>query len=105
MTSPYDAILDISKGEDHKLYLEVTKVLKEAIQFNGKKVEYDKFSKLVGKSFKDVRVMEILMVPTEWDNTNTDAELQKLPKKGKSRNLFDDNKVTTEQVKAKSELV
>ena len=66
MMSPYDTILDLSKGKDHKLYLEATKVLKEANQFNGKKSEYNKFSKLMEKSFKDVRVMKVLMIHTEW---------------------------------------
>ena len=104
-TSPYDAILDLLKGEYCKLYLEATEGLTESNQINGKKVDYDKFSKLMGKSFKDVTVMEVLMIPTKWDNTNVDAELHKILIKGKLMNLFNNNKVTTAQVKAKSELV
>ena len=103
--SPYDAALDLSKNDDRKLYLEAIKGLKEATHFTGKKTDFDQFSKLMGKAFKDVRVMEILTIPTEWDATNADAALQRIPTDAGLLNLFDDNKVTKEQVGAKSELV
>ena len=68
---PYGAVLELSKNDDRKLYLEASKGLKEANLFTGKKTDFDQFSKLMGKSFKDVRVMETLVIPTKWDTTNT----------------------------------
>ena len=79
MLPPYDAPLDLSKNEDRNLYLKTTKVLKEGNLFLGKKTDFDKFSKLMGKTFKDVRVMEIIIIPTKWDTTNTDIALQRIP--------------------------
>jgi len=103
--SPYDAVLDLSKNEDRKLYLEATNGLKEANLFSGKKMEFDKISKLMGKAFKDVRVMEVLMIPTKWDTANADAALKRVPTEAGLLNLFKDSKVTKEQVKANSDLV
>ena len=105
LLSPYDAPLDLLKNEDCKLYLEATKGLKEGNHFSGKKTEFAQFSKLMGKAFKEVRVMETLMIPTEWDTTNTDTALQRFPTDERLLNLFDDSKVTKKQVRAKSELV
>ena len=73
--SPYDVALDLSKNGDRKLYLEASKGLKEANLFTGKKIDFNQFSKLMGKSFKDVSVMETLVIPTKWDTTNADAAL------------------------------
>ena len=58
-----------------KIILKATKRLKEGNLFLGKKIDFDKFSRLMVKAFKDVRVMEILVIPTKWDTTNTDAAL------------------------------
>ena len=103
--SPYDTILDLSKNDDRKMYLEAAKGLKEANLFTGEKTDFSQFSKLIGKAFRDVRVMECLLIPTKWDTTNTDTELQKLPTKEGLLNQFEYSKVTKEQVQAKSELV
>lgn len=94
--SPYDAVLDLPKSEDRKLYLEAAKGLKEANLFTGKKKDYDKFSKLLGKAFKDVRVTESFQTPTEWDIANADPALQRIPTEAGLLNLFDDSKVTKE---------
>ena len=99
--SPYDAPLDLLKNEDLKLYLEATKGLKEGNLYFGKKTDFDKFSKLMGKAFKNVRVMEILMIPTKRDTTNTDVILQRIPIEAGILNLFEDSKVTKGQVKEK----
>ena len=98
LLSPYDAALDLSKSDDRKLYLEAVKRLKEANHFTRKKTDFDQFSKLMGKAFKDVRVMEILAIPTKWDDTNADAALQRIPTDAGLLNLFNDNKVTKDQV-------
>ena len=47
-----------------ELYTKVIKRLKYDNIFTGKKLEYNKFSTLTEKSFKDVRVMEVLTIPT-----------------------------------------
>jgi len=73
--SPYDTVLDLSKNEDSKLHLKASKGLKEDNLFTGKKTDFDKFSKLIGKVLKDVRVMEVLVILTEWDTTNANAAL------------------------------
>ena len=62
--SPYNTALHLSRSNDRKLYLEATKGLKEAHLFSGKKSDYSQFAKLMGKGFKDVRVMEVLTIPT-----------------------------------------
>ena len=71
----------------------------------GKKRDFHKFSKLMGNSFKDVRVMEGLLMPTDWDTTNSDDQLKKPPTKAGMIDLFKDNNVTKEQEKAKSGMV
>lgn len=73
--SQYNTILNLSKNDDRKLYLEALKGLKESNLFTGKKTDFDQFSKLMGKSFEDVRVIKSLIIPTEWDTTNADAAL------------------------------
>ena len=52
-------------NEDRKLYLEAMKGLKENNLFSGKKSDFDKFLKLMGKAFKDARVVELLTITTE----------------------------------------
>jgi len=103
--SPYDTVLDLSKNEDSKLHLKASKGLKEDNLFTGKKTDFDKFSKLIGKVLKDVRVMEVLVILTEWDTTNANAALQRILTEAGLLNLFEDSKVTKEQVKVKSGLV
>lgn len=103
--SPYDAILDLSKNYDRKMYLEAAKGLKEANLFTGENTDFFQFSKLMDKAFRDVRVIECLLTPSKWDTTNIDTELQKLPITTGLLNQFVDNKVTKEQVQAKSKLV
>ena len=39
-------------------------------KFDGKKENFDKFQKLMGKSFKEFRCMEALTIPTKWDSNN-----------------------------------
>ena len=53
--------------------------MKEDDKFAGKKVKYNTFAKLMGKSFEDVRVMLTLTIPTVWDALNADVALQRLP--------------------------
>ena len=59
----------------------------------------------MGKAFKYARVMEILIIPTEMDTTNTDVALKRIPIETGLLNLLEDSKVTKDQVKTKSKLV
>lgn len=67
----YDTTLHLSVKINRKLNIEACNWLKTEDQFIGKKGGFHKFS-------KDVRVMEGLMTPTDWDTTNRDDQLEKL---------------------------
>ena len=103
--NPYNTTLDLSRLDKRKLYTEVIKGLKEGNHFTGKKSEYDTFSKLMDKSFRDVQVMESPTILTVWDAINADNALKRIPSKAEVANIFTDNIIRKEQVKAKSELV
>ena len=105
ITNPYDATLDLTNREDRKLFQEGSKGLKEDDKFAGKKVKYNTFAKLMGKSFEDVKVMSTLTIPTVWDEKNADVALQRLPTEAGLIDMFKNNSVSKEQVRRKSELV
>ena len=102
-TNPYDRLLDLDKASDLKLYNKAVEGLDKEDKFDGKKANFDKFQKLIGKSFRDVKVMEALLIPTKWDVNNADPEAKKLVLM--EVDAFKTNKVTKEQVAVKSELV
>ena len=102
-TNPYDRLLDLDKASDLKLYNKAVEGLEKEDKFDGKKANFDKFQKLIGKSFRDVKVMEALLIPTKWDVNNADPEAKKLVLM--EVDAFKTNKVTEEQVAVKSELV
>ena len=54
LLNPYDADLDLSDKDDRKLFQEGSKGIKstnkdECILFDGKKANFNKFSKIIGK--------------------------------------------------------
>ena len=70
ITNPYEKVLDLNDSSDLKLYKEAVKGLEKEDKFDGKKENFDKFQKLMGKSFKEFRCMEALTIPTKWDSNN-----------------------------------
>jgi len=50
----------------------------------------------MGKSIRDVRVIEALIIPTKWDTANVDTALKRLPIPAKTINLFFNNNVIKE---------
>lgn len=79
--------------------------MKEADKFLGKKATYTTFVKLMGKNFKDMRVMSKLTIPTVWNATNIDVLLQRLPTDAGLVDMFKTHSMSKEQVQRKSELV
>ena len=61
---------------------------------------YSVFMKLMCKVFKTFQLMDILKVPTEWEVTKPANSI-----KDQIVDLFQCNAVTTEQVKAKADLI
>ena len=72
-------------------------------KFDGKKENFDKFQKLMGKSFKEFRCMEALTIPTKWDLNNAVNENKRMVLA--EEDLFDANKISKEGVKRKAGLV
>ena len=102
-TNPYDKVLDLDKDSDLKLYKEAVKGLEKEDKFDGKKEHFDTVQKLMGKSFREVKCMEALLIPIERDSKNAnDADMQLVLKEA---DIFETNKVSKEQVKRKSKLV
>ena len=62
--NPYDANLELTNRDYRKLFQDACKGLKDEDRFTGKKAEYHNFSKMIEKSFEDLRVMEALNIPT-----------------------------------------
>ena len=63
--NPYDANLDLAGSkDDRKLFQEDCKGLEGSDKFSRKETTYNDFAKLIDKFFEDVRVMEILTIPT-----------------------------------------
>ena len=77
-TNSYDRLLNLDKVSDLKLYKEAVKGLEKDDKFDGKKEHFDTFQKLMGKSFREVKCMEGLLIPTEWDSTNADDAAKRL---------------------------
>ena len=71
-TNPYKKLLDLDKESDLKLYKEAGKGVDKEDKVDGKKEYYNTFQKLTGKSFREVKYMEALQIPVEWDSNNVD---------------------------------
>ena len=103
--NPYENLLDLTNRDDRKLFQGTCKVLKEEDKFSGRKAEYNNVVKLIGKSFGDVRLMEVLLIPIKWYTNNANDALKRVPTEAGMVNSFKVYSVTKAQVKAKSELV
>ena len=57
----------------------------------------------MGKSFREVKCMEALLIPTKWDTTNSNDTAKRLVLT--EVDTSETNKVSKEDVKTKSELV
>ena len=103
ITNPYEKVLDLNDPSDLKLYKEAVKGLEKEDKFDGKKENFDKFQKLMGKSFKEFRCMEALTIPTKWDSNNAVNENKRMVLV--EEDLFGTSKISKEDVKRKAELV
>ena len=95
--NPYDAVLDLRNKDDRKLFLDASKGLAESNLYDGSESKYSDFVKDMEKPFNDVRVMEVLKVPTKWDNDAATVEGKRVVTE--TMNIFDRYGVKQECVK------
>ena len=105
LLNPYDATLNLADKDDRKLFQEGSKGLKDKDIFDGKKVNYGNFVKLIERELNATRTMEALEICTEWNKGATTAEGKRIPLKDNTVNIFKSNKATSDEVKAHCNLV
>ena len=103
--NPYDAPLDLTDKEDRKLYQEACKGIKNEDRFDGKRENYGGFAKLIEPQLKDVRLMEALQIPTEWNSLALNIDGRRLPFQESTIDILRSHKVTEEQVSHYCDLV
>ena len=102
--NPYDLPLNLRDKDDHKVYLDGCKGLKDDDLFDGSKAKYNDFAKLLRKPLENVRVMETFLVPTIWDDKNVNDEAKRLVLPEMNINIFERHSAMKDQVKAYVEL-
>ena len=102
--NPSDTLLKLA-DKDRKLYQEVCKGLKEEDCFDAKRENYSNFVKTIEQQLQDVRVMEILEIPTVWGLPATNPNGRRLPVQTNVVDIFRSQKATNEQVTHYCDLV
>ena len=98
LLDPYDATLDLQNKENRKLFQDACRGLKEKDHFGGKRETYSDFMKLVEKAFVSTRVMEALLIPTQWNTAASTPEEQRKVLVASTVYVFSSNKITREQI-------
>lgn len=104
LINPYDADLNLADKEDRKLFKDGCAGLKEADLFDGKKENYVNFTKLLENEIESVRLMECLIIPTEWVATGN-VTARRVPILAKKIDIFHSNLCTKDQLNAYGDLV
>ena len=98
LLNPYDATLDLSNKEDHKLFQDACKGLKGKDLFGGERDKYNDFVKLIESEFNSTRMMEALNIATKWrDKATTREDKRKVAPDGMV-DVSSSNKITREEV-------
>ena len=98
--NPYDQVLDLTKKEHLKLYMDGCEGLEKDLRFDGKREKYDSFIKLMEKKMTQTRVMDALEVSISWDNSGVEPE-----NVDEVVDLFASNGATKEQVSTHCNIV
>jgi len=75
--NPYDTTLNLTNKDDRKLLLDACTGLSGKDRYDGEEEGYLGFMKVMAKSFRDVRVMEVLKVAIAWDDDGADVIAQR----------------------------
>ena len=95
----YNESLDLNNQDDRKLFKVSYNGLDAKDAFDGKKLNYTKFTKLIEKDFNNIRVMSTLKVATKWPATG------RRPEQNKMVDIFHSNKLSKEVVVEHVDLV
>ena len=98
LLNPYDAVLDLADKDDRKLFQEGCKGLQKEDIFDGKKLNYSNFVKLIERDFTSTRTMEALEVSTTWNDSAGTAEAKRIPAVEGIVDIFKSNKATSEEI-------
>ena len=101
----YDATLNLADKDNRKLFKEGNKGLRDKDIFDGKKVNYGNFVKLIEIVLNATRTMDALEVCTKWDTKAATVEEKRILLEDNTVNIFKSNKATSDEVKAHCNLV
>ena len=96
----FEKPLDLTTKDRLLLYNNANKGLEKEDRFEESKSKYPKFIKLIGKTFKRYRMMEILKVSTTWEAVEFTSPLQ-----DGIIDLFESNNITKKQVDKQADRV
>ena len=94
----FDAMLDLNKSEDYKLFKTAMLGLDKEQKFNGKRENFADFCKLIQHKLDDTRLYEVLDIATEWIKAVSTNAIMVV-------NVFDKTRIKISKVKEHFELV
>ena len=99
LLNPYDATLNLADKDDRKIFQEGCKGLKDKEIFDGKKLNYGNFVKLIEPGLTSTRTMTALEISTAWDSNGSSTEAKRIPDANGIIDIFKSNKATPEEIK------